>query len=201
MEKEKAIVLKCTKFRESDLVVTFLTSQGEQLSLLARGALRSKKRFGGGLLEPSHYLQINYVNSKKDHGMGSLSEASMIKDFSNLRVNYDALIFALKVLELIKRVSREGEKAPEIFFLLGHTLQSLSEVSDLGFFKLHFYLRLLNQQGVLAPELWMKSLTDSPIHDHLKLSKAFSGEARTELKSKYLSRLETRAQNYADSGC
>ncbi len=175
--KEKALILKCTKYGEADLIVKALTQSGSQISLLARAALKSKKRFGGGVLEPTHFVELSY--SEKAHGnsdrLGTLDEASLIDGFEELRKNYDCLEQALYIVECISKVSQENDMhSVELFNLVGNALRSLSKLSPAEKiyerFQLHFCLKLLFQQGVLEPEGWMQSYLKVPLADHQALS-------------------------------
>lgn len=153
----KIIILRKIKYGESDLIIHGLTSSGQKLSLIARGALKSKKRFGGGVLEPTHYLQIEYKKSQNENGLSVLEEAQIIRDFHLIRTDYDKIQLALKFLEIISKVAQEGdENSQGIFNLLGHSLSSLENVKNLQLMEMQFFLKLLHQQGVLVLEDWMK---------------------------------------------
>lgn len=174
--KEKALILKCTKYGEADLIVKALTQNGSQVSLLARAALKSKKRFGGGVLEPTHFVELSY--SEKAGGgdrLGTLDEASLLDGFEGLRKNYDCLEQALYIVECISKVSQENDAySVELFNLVGNALRSLAKLSEsektYDRFRLHFCLKLLFQQGVLEPEGWMQAYLKVPLADHPALS-------------------------------
>ena len=149
----KAFILRTFPFGESDLVVHALSQTGQKLKLFARGALRSKKRFGGGVLEPTHYVSLLYREGRED-GLGQLNEASLVEAFENLRSDYDRLNMALHFVSLVDKLSLEGvTDAVPLFDLLGNalrTLQSASKVSrKLDVLKTQFELKLLYSQGVL----------------------------------------------------
>lgn len=168
-ERAKAIILKTTKYGESDLIIQALTSEGERLSLIARSALKSKKRFGGGLLEATRYLNLNYKPSYKQDQLAVLEEAQMIKGFDALRLDYDRLQTAFFVVETANKVSQEGDKSSSALFdLIGNALDVLCELDDLKYFKLHFSLKILHQQGVLDIEEWMKPFVSLPIKNHFQ---------------------------------
>ena len=61
--QNRFIILKKMKYGESDLILHAISMQGEKLSFIARGALKSKKRFGGGVLEPTHFVSFTYKQS------------------------------------------------------------------------------------------------------------------------------------------
>lgn len=154
--KDKFIILRKMKYGESDLIIHAISPHGEKLSFIARGALKSKKRFGGGILEPSHFVNFVYKESSEEGRMHVLQEATLINDFPGIRQDYDHLEFALHVLDCVTKVSQEGDKHSDFLFnLLGHTLKSIELAQDVLVLKMHFYLRFLLQQGVIQPEPWM----------------------------------------------
>jgi DNA repair protein RecO (recombination protein O) len=168
-KKAKAFILRATKYSESDLILQALTKEGEKLSLIARGALKSKKRFSGGVLEPTHYVELSYQESTSG-GLATLSEAQLINGFEGLRKNYEKLELALFVMETLTHASQEGDAISEgLFNLTGNSLKILEKASDLGNFKLHFILKVLAQQGVLEVEEWMQPYLKTNIADHLNL--------------------------------
>ena len=89
LAQTKGIVLKATRYSEADLIVSVLTSEGQRLQLFARNALKSKKRFGGGVLEPTRYIQVSYEDRRSKLGgeseLHTLREASIIQAFEGLR--------------------------------------------------------------------------------------------------------------------
>lgn len=156
--KERFIILRAMKYSEADLILHAISPVGEKLSFLARGALKSKKRFGGGILEPSHFVQFTY-KATGEGKINTLNEATLLNDFKKIRQDYDHLELALHVLECISRVSQEGDKNSEALFnLLGNTLKAIETTQDVILLKMHFYLKFLMQQGVLTPEAWMAPL-------------------------------------------
>ncbi|HWU44605.1 MAG TPA: DNA repair protein RecO [Bdellovibrio sp.] len=154
--KDRFIILRKMKYGEADLILHALSPRGEKLSFIARGALRSKKRFGGGILEPSHFVTLTYKPAS-DHGqLNVLEEATLVSDFAGIRADYDKLELALHVLECVSKVSQEGDQDSEFLFnLLGHTLRAIESAQDVLVLKMHFYLKFLLQQGVVNAEPWM----------------------------------------------
>jgi DNA repair protein RecO (recombination protein O) len=168
--KTKAFILRATKYGEADLILNALTIDGEKVSLLARGALRSKKRFGGGVLEPTHFVELRYKKPLTENKIGTLEEAHLINGFEKLRESYDKVELALSIIESLSKVSQEGDAHSEgLFNLAGHSLRSLEKAKDLKTFRLHFYLKLLFQQGVLEPESWMNPYLGTSMAEHEKI--------------------------------
>lgn len=165
--RTKAIMLKKTKYGEADLIISFLNPRGERFSCIARGALKSKKRFAGGILEPTHFLEIQYKQGYKQDQLAVLEEAQLLDGFEKLRNDYDRLEMALYIVDCVHRISQEGDSGSDALFnLTGHGLKTLQEAKDFKRFKLHFMLKLLLQQGTLEPEDWMKAYLKVPMTDN-----------------------------------
>ena len=156
-QQKPFLILRKIKYGEADLIIQALSPVGEKISFMARGALRSKKRFGGGVLEPGHHVLLTYKSSNQPGKMGTLQEASLLADFKNIRRSYDHLEFALFVLECAGKVGQEGDDSSGFLYnLVGHTLRAVEVCQNLDILKLQFYLKFLMHQGVMSLEPWMK---------------------------------------------
>lgn len=176
--KDRFIILKKTKYGEADLIVQALSTSGEKMSFMARSALKSRKRFGGGILDPLHYVQLTYKQGAEGK-LSTLTEATLLEDFAGLRKDYDRLEFALRILEVVGRVGQEGDTSSEFLFnLLGHTLRALETAADPDVLKLQFWLKFLLQQGVLTAEPWMNPFLKASIAQHASLAEPARQEAR-----------------------
>src|SRR5262245_19390228 len=109
MLKDKGIILKVYKHGEANLIVHILNNQGIKLKLIAPSALVSKKRFDGGALQPTHYVTFVYKSPKSDDGLSVLQEAQVVEGFDKLRTHYYRLQMALYFVNLVDRISQEGE--------------------------------------------------------------------------------------------
>ena len=168
--KDKAIVLRTTRYGEHDLIVQVINSKGAKLNLFARSAFRSKKRFGGGVLEPTHFIHILYQDKSAkgaDHPLHTLNEATMINSFSKLRSDYARLETALHLVQVVTVIAHEGDTdSDSIFNLLGNTLKAAETSNNLEALKTHFEVKLLTLQGVLAHQSEEEALLRAPISDH-----------------------------------
>ncbi|HPI40682.1 MAG TPA: DNA repair protein RecO, partial [Pseudobdellovibrionaceae bacterium] len=88
----------------------------------------------------------------------------------------------------------EGDlHSPFLFNLLGNTLTALEKVEDLELLKLHFYLKLLYQQGVVLSEKWMSEFLKTSLQESSSLKKIF------ELHQNKLPLIEKQVKNYLHS--
>ena len=170
IQKSQVIVLKQSPFEESSLIVQALSSRGAKLSFIAKGARTSRKRFTGGVLEPGHFISVEYRVSKSQ-GLNFLNQAWFLKRFENLRKSYDHLKLACYFLNTIQKISQEGAEDSNLFDLLGNSLKALEYSQDLLSLKFVFEYKLLNCQGVLEPDLRKnKMLSQITVAEHSVLN-------------------------------
>ena len=180
--RERIIVLKAFPFRESDLIVKGLNSRGFQMSFMAVSALKSRKRFAGGILEPASFIEVEYRPSKKS--LHRLRQAWLLRDFRDLRESYDRLQTAFYILKIATAVSVESgtEDSSELFSLVGNALFLAQSSLSLDKLKLFFQIKLLFLQGVLPRSLAQKDILSGTLRDHQDFK--MDGEEEKEIFEK-----------------
>lgn len=175
-KKDKIIILKVTKYSDNHLIVTGLNPMGSKISLMAPAALKSRKRFGGGVLEPTHFIEIHYELPKSDGDrLPILKEAHIIEAFDGLRDDFDKLTLAFYFLKIIDyTIQEEVPDSDKVFALVGHALKGLSKAKDLNSFKIHFEIKYLFTQGVLELDPELERYLKARFSDYLTFSKNFT---------------------------
>lgn len=169
IQKERILVLKLVKYGESDLIVHGINPLGARMNFFARGAAKSKKRFGGGILEPTHYLEVTYKARTGGDGdpLHTLQEAQLVREFPKLRTDYKRLETALNWLKLVHMMSQQGVvDSPDLFNLIGNALACAETTNDIEKLKTHFELKLLATQGILPPEPEYDSWLSATLAQH-----------------------------------
>lgn len=175
MQTVRGLILKKIPFQESDLILKAILSTGEKVTLFAKAALKSKKRFGGGLLDPLNFIEMQIGPKKSDSEFHFLSEAQMVYDFPNLKTDYDKIKVALYFLKVLNKVEISGlDDSTRVFDLLLHTLRSLEKCKKQSVLKAQFELKFLSLQGVLdvTPDLDVFLKTSLYDCDQIPLSTA-----------------------------
>jgi DNA repair protein RecO (recombination protein O) len=198
--KDKVFILRTTRYGDADLIVQALNPQGARLSFFARSAIKSKKRFGGGVLEPTHYVHVLYDDktsrARDDHPLHVLKEASLIEGFEGLRTDYERIEAGLHCVQLVAEVVREGDvDSADLFNLLGNTLRAAESSARLDKLRTHFEVKLLANQGVLPHEPEEAALLRAPVseHDNLPLKDSDWNRVRGRTKAVLRGYLEHRA--------
>ena len=150
--RDNIFVLNRIIFGESDLIVRGLNQQGALISFIAKGALKSRKRFAGGVLEPGHVIGVEYQGSRRS-SLHHLRQAWFLKRFEEIRQDYHRLELAFYFLSLIDKIAQEEMDNPEMFHLLGNSLEATCRSQNLAVLRVVFEFRLLWIQGVLPKEL------------------------------------------------
>lgn len=124
---DRLIILRKIKFQEADLIVHGINSRGMRVSFLAKGALKSKKRFGGGVFDPFHYVEIGLARPpKSDDQLLVVQEARLLQDFEGIKKSYNSLQVGFQILEMVYKVIQVGDPHGEALFqLLGNALTAL----------------------------------------------------------------------------
>jgi DNA repair protein RecO len=83
LKKKDAIILKSFDFGNTSKIIHILTSDSERLSLVAKGARKTKSHFAGNI-EPLNLAQlVYYIKPGKD--LGTLKEANIKDSHKNLK--------------------------------------------------------------------------------------------------------------------
>ena len=119
----QAVVLRKVAYGEADLVLTLLCRDLGKLSALARGARRSRRRFGAALeLFTISSVQLRAHRSE----LWTLSGAETATSFPHLARDVGALAHASYGTELVRELSPAEQPDPAVFDLLIELYRALS---------------------------------------------------------------------------
>lgn len=126
--KGRGFILGSVQTQEADLILRIITSEGEKLSFYARSALKSRKRFEGGLRP---LTQIEYRGKKKESSqLFFLEESKITHDFPSLVKWIESLTMASYFAELVDKTAQEGLENTALYNLFGAALKSLNAGSS-----------------------------------------------------------------------
>ncbi len=115
LHSSPAIVLKWRAYGESDKIVTFLTRDFGKLSGIAKGALRSRRRFVNAL-EPFTHVQLGF-RARASADLSFIESADIVRPARTLSRDLDRYAYSTYVLELIDCMV-EGREADAALFEL-----------------------------------------------------------------------------------
>ena len=139
-------MLRRTRFSETSLIVTWLTCDYGKIKTLARGALRPKSAFSGGL-DLFFETEIAFVRSSRSE-LHTLREAALRRPFDGLRKELGRVELASYFVELLDLVTEPEHPVPELYDLLRRALVFLEGNSPNRKAMLHFENELARLLGV-----------------------------------------------------
>ena len=145
IRQDEAIILRSRDYSESDRLITFFTKDQGQLTGIAKGARRSKKRFVH-TLEPLSYVWITYAE-RSTSGLVRIDASELKNAYAELRSDIARLGYASLGCEMVLEISPEREANPALFALLNHYLKQLQHGADPENTSLLFQIRLLGISG------------------------------------------------------
>ncbi len=144
----KAIVLSTEDFGEADRYVQLLTRNWGVITVLAKSARKSKRRYVGGLDLFCHN-EIYIKGDLKERPY--LQELSVLNSFQGIRDNLERVLVAGKCVQWIKKLANISSPMPQVYSLLGQVLSLIEKESSserLELLHLVFKIKLLSQLGL-----------------------------------------------------
>lgn len=146
---ERGLILRETKYKESDKILTILTAKGGKITAKARGVARTRSKLAAAT-QLYTYSELTLFENK---GMYTVNEAESIEEFRGLREDIRRLALAGYICELLEAVSDEDCPEPEMLQLgLNCLYAAANKIAPLELIKPVFELRLMCIAGY-RPEL------------------------------------------------
>ncbi|MGM0453175.1 MAG: DNA repair protein RecO [Thermodesulfobacteriota bacterium] len=146
-----AILLRRIDHGDYDLIISFLTRLRGKVSVMAKNAKKSRKRFSG-LLEPFSELEV-VCWTVRNAGMPILQEAAMQSPFANIRGNVAKTAYAAYWTELTHGWLEDLKPQPLIYDLLHYCLNAIDkDLQAAEVVSIIFQVRFIRLTG-FSPEL------------------------------------------------
>jgi DNA repair protein RecO (recombination protein O) len=139
----EGIVLARRNFGEADRILVIYTKNFGKVSLLAKGIRRPKSRKRGHV-EVFNNIKFQAVAGR---GLDIMTEAEVIEDFSEVRKSLRKISLAYYLMEVVGRITHEGEEKTGVYCLLLTSLQKLKSAKMLKKLRLDFITDLLITLG------------------------------------------------------
>lgn len=141
--REKAIVLRRTKYGESDRILSILTPNGK-LDIIAKGVRKEKSKLAGGI-ELFSVSEVT-VHQGRPEQLGILTSSRMVKFYNNILSDLNKLELASDALRRVNRIA-DDVKDPELFSILEQVFFGLHHNMDLELVESWFLLNIANLSG------------------------------------------------------
>lgn len=132
--KTEGVIIRMMDYLESSRIVTCFTPDQGKISLIAKGARRSKSRIGGSLDLLQHISLVYYYKETRE--IQTLSQAETIQSFFLMQNDLKKLSYGMAIIELINKL--EFAKEPNQW-LFRQTLDTLTGLEKSNLPELLFY--------------------------------------------------------------
>jgi len=120
-EKIQAFVLSTLDYGDSDRVVSLFSLEHGRIKAFARGAKKSRKRFGAAL---ETFARIETQVRFKE-GLSTLLQADIITVYPGIRADLGRIAHALYACELVEAMTPEGQPLPRLYRLFAAWLDRM----------------------------------------------------------------------------
>ena len=139
----EGVVIARRNFGEADRILVLYTKSFGKVSLIAKGIRRPKSKKRG------HVEVFNKIKFQAARGRGIdiITEAEVIEDFAEIRKSLRRISLAYYLMEVVGRITHDGEEKADIYNLLLETLSKLKTAKMLKKLRLDFITSLLITLG------------------------------------------------------
>jgi len=147
--ESEAFVLRSHPVGESDRIVTFLTRDAGKVRGVAKGARRSRRRFGSNL-ELLSRVRLNWFE-REGVDLARIEAAELLESFYNLQADPERGALLACFAEVADCFAREEQAEPAFYRLLHAVLRAVRDGLDLQWARSYFEIWTLRLHGVLPP--------------------------------------------------
>ena len=149
--RTEAIVLRSIRYGEADRILHLYTPDHGRMSAIAKGARRTKSRFGARL-EPFFHLRALLYQGRSE--LLTVTSAETLDAHGPLRERASSLDAAARACDAVARLFETDDPSPAVFHLLANELRLLDDdpAASGPAHQLAFRLKLLVAGG-FAPQL------------------------------------------------
>jgi len=141
----RVLVLRKTKLGETDLILNLLAADGRQVRAVAKGARKPRGKLGARV-EPFTVLDVLLHTGRS---LEILAEAETVASHDAIRADYDRAVAGSVVLDVLDKISVEGQAEPQLFDMAVVTLEVMDDapVGSLDLLVSAFLLKALAMHG------------------------------------------------------
>lgn len=126
--KTEAVVLHTRKYGDSSKIATIYTKEYGKISIIAKGALKPKNKFGSSL-DPLSYSFLT-IYKKDKPGLHLVSSSELVVPLRKIHTSPDHIAVGLMMLESVSQTVSENYKNEEIFDIMVNSLSLLNNTKN-----------------------------------------------------------------------
>ena len=160
-----AVLLRRIEYGDYDYIITFLSKKVGKISVIAKNAKKSIRRFQGSLDMFSFMnVQVSFPKKKKN-ALPVLFNVDLVDPFEKIRVDVEKTGYASYWMEIINFYLEEQKPQPSLFKLLLFSLDALNlDLISKQVINLLFQIRFMSISG-FAPDLKKCGICRTPIDE------------------------------------
>lgn len=120
----EAVMLSTGDLGETDRLVSVYTKDFGRIKAVAKGAKKSRKRFGSAL-EPFTHIEL-FFTDRENSTLARLDNCRIITTYPEIASNIKTVAYGSYLIELVNIFTPERQKNIQIFYLLNHFIGLLS---------------------------------------------------------------------------
>lgn len=145
----EAIVLDKRSYGEADRILIVFTPTYGRLDVIAKGASKTRSRFGP-YLDLCSWVELELATGRD---LDVVRNATQVRSFSNLATDLERFCHASYIVEMVRNLTQADEPHRGVFELLARSLILLDDGIDPWVVTRHFEMAVLNELGY-RPELF-----------------------------------------------
>jgi len=127
IETTKGIVLSNLRYSDTSLILRIFTEQYGKISVIAKGALGAKSKYGSSI-QPISYGEFHIY--KRGTGMSMLSKSEFAEYFPKIMNDYRNMSFAMAIIEAINITQEENAPNEGVFDIAVESLRFLNSGAE-----------------------------------------------------------------------
>ncbi len=158
------ILLRRTEYGDHDLIITYFTHSMGRITVIAKNAKKSIKRFAG-VLDPFSEMTIHCARQKRKNALPVLCSVDLDDSFSKIRTDAVKTGYASYWVELVNSWMEEGKTQTALYDLLHYVLEALNRgFIETEVLSLLFQIRFMRMAG-FSPYIDGCGSCQSPLDD------------------------------------
>lgn len=145
-KRGEAFIIKTQPYLEKDLILHLYSLQDGNISLLAKGAKKSRKNWGGKFLLFSK-IEYEVLDAEVKDKLTKLIRAESMKTYNLL--NPEKYILASFCAEVFLKLNKKNHPSKRAFSLLEESFEVIEKNNDILILPLVFLVKILNILGFL----------------------------------------------------